>query len=283
MAPAAILFFSHLLGCGSGDERTLDSCRTEIASDVPGFYADYFRCVDISMDGDTVVIESTGLPPHRSAYYGEGDANYAEWDDSRGADYYLNPNVIAEQSISIEIPASPVSRELTIDGSLVDGEVGSSSDEYGMGTVGAALDGVSIFNSLAAPGDSIADEAYSFDAYSGHPEMSGNYHYHTTSAGPLEVLEYNGFREGSTPGGRELEIYGIMCDGSLVLGCSELDGSSPDEAGLDSQNGHLHDIADSDGSTHFTDRYHVHICPGTYSGYAYTPEIQYYQDCKSSN
>ena len=36
----------------------------------------------------------------------------------------------------------------------------------------------------------------------------------------------------------------------IILGCTELDGSAPDSADFDSQNGHVHDLVDLDGTTH---------------------------------
>ena len=269
------------LGCNSEViEKSLADCETNIDAEAPAFYQKYFTCVDIGVDGDAVTISSDGLPPHNSYYYGEGHANYAEF-DTRDGEHSPNPNQIATQNLSITIPNSPTSRNLTINDTLVDGEVNSDSNEYGMGTVGIALNGVSIFNSLAAPGDVIENEVTTFDAYNAHPEMSGNYHYHTDSAGPLEVLEALGLTSSSTPGAAEVEIYGIMCDGTLVLGCTELDGSPVDPADLDAQNGHSHDMIDEEGTTHFTDRYHVHICTGTLTDFLFTPEIQNYDSCQN--
>ncbi|MBT6435550.1 MAG: hypothetical protein HOK28_20815, partial [Deltaproteobacteria bacterium] len=34
--------------------RTVANCETNIADDVPAFYEKYFRCVTITMDGDSV-------------------------------------------------------------------------------------------------------------------------------------------------------------------------------------------------------------------------------------
>ena len=108
--------------------------------------------------------------------------------------------------------------------------------------------------------------------------MTGNYHYHTTTKGPLEVLEHKGLIQTPVVGSAEIELYGIMCDGTLIMGCTELDGSTPDNSDFDSQNGHVHDI--SDGTTvHFSNRYHTHICTETFTGHSFTPEIQYYEGC----
>jgi hypothetical protein len=80
----------------------------------------------------------------------------------------------------------------------------------------------------------------------------------------------------------ELELYGIMCDGTLVLGCTELNGAAPDKANLDTQNGHVHDMSSQAGTPFFTRRYHVHICPTwTDKPRKFTPEIQYYTRCTS--
>ena len=51
-----------------------------------------------------------------------------------------------------------------------------------------------------------------------------------------------GLSDNADPGAGTVEIYGFMCDGTLVLGCTELDGSIPDDSDFDAQNGHVHDI-----------------------------------------
>jgi hypothetical protein len=134
--------------------------------------------------------------------------------------------------------------------------VGTTPQEYGMGPAGIALDSVLLFNPLAAPGDDIEKEKFTFDDYDAHPAPDGAYHYHTTSKGPLEVT-----------GG--LEVYGMMCDGTLVLGCTELDGTTADTASVA-------DVKDAAGTVHFAQRYHTHVCA---TGRRFTPEIQYYATC----
>jgi hypothetical protein len=92
------------------------------------------------------------------------------------------------------------------------------------------------------------------------------YHYHSAAPGPLDLVGAGG------------ELYGILCDGTLVLGCTELDGTAVAEGDFDAQSGHVHDIVDEGGTTHFSDRYHTHLCDGNPS--EYVPEIQYYDgDC----
>lgn len=271
-------------GCATDDGSdtknpgTYESCTTQIADDVPAFYKTYFRCVNISMSNGAVVISSDGLPPHKSYYYGSAHALYAAFDFSRGADYHPNPNTLKEQSLSITVPASPKARGLSIDSALVDGNVGGSN-EYKMGAAGIALDGVALFNPLAAPGDDIEDEKYTFDDYNAHPTNDGTYHYHTVTKGPLELLSYLGLASSDTPGKADIEVYGVMCDGTVLLGCKELDGSAVSAGDLDAQNGHVHDIKDKAGTVHFAGRYHAHVCE-TIGSHKFTPEIQYYDSCK---
>jgi hypothetical protein len=268
LSSAALLF-----SCGtptdgdSSGERTLESCTTSVGTDVPLFFRTFFKCVTVASTGSGVKITTESLPPHRSHYYGSASPNYEAFDTSRGSQYRPNPNSIRAQSVSITVPNEPVARGLSVTGSLVDGSVGTNANEYALGAVGVALDSVALFNPLAAPGDDIEDEKYTFDGYNAHPTQDGTYHYHATTRGPLEVL--------SAVGSGSLEVYGILCDGTVVLGCKELDGTTA-ASGLDAQGGHVHDLSDGQGNTYFTSRYHVHVCD---TGRKYTPEIQYYGTC----
>jgi hypothetical protein len=266
-------------GGSAGGERTLDSCGTTIAADVPAFYKKYFRCVDISMSGTDVVIKTKSLPPHKSPYYQTSDPNWTAF-DTRGGTHFQNPNLLKEQAMTMQIPESPTPKGLVIVAGLVNGQAGDP-DEYHFGptgTGGVSLDGVAMFHGVAAPGDDLKMQSLTFDDYEGHPDMMGAYHYHGASAGPLEALAANGIVTKTTLGSAEVELFGIMCDGTLVLGCTELDGSAPKTTDFDAQNGHVHDIA-AGGTTYFTGRYHTHVCPSKFTGDAFSPEIQYYTKC----
>ncbi len=251
----------------------LADCTTNISADAPEFFHTYFRCVDIQMSGDDVIIATDGQPPHESSYYESGSLSVA-WDD-QGGTHFQNPNRIASQSISFTIPANPSPKGITISASLVDITAQTSDEEYSLGPVGVALNGVSEFNAAAGPGDDLYDEQWTFDLYEGHPENRGTYHYHAQSPGPLEVLFDGGLVTDTTPGSAEVELFGILCDGTLVLGCTELDGSVPSDGDFDAQNGHLHDISDGI-TTHFANRYHTHVCPAAYPDHPFNPEIAYY-------
>jgi hypothetical protein len=297
-------------GTGSGTvagELTLDSCTTTIPASAPAgssaevasqlaFFRKYFRCVDVTVTGDgRFTITSRGLPPHRSWYYPATSPNYTAFPDTGsgcaeacparttcradGACRFKNPGQIAATSIAITVPSSPTRRAgvpEAIPSTMVDRAMNTSSYEYAPGPVGVALDSVALFNDQAAPGDSIDAEVYSFDAYAAHP-AGATYHYHAATPGPLEVLRAIGATASTTPGQASVELYGIMCDGVVVLGCTELDGTRVTSAtGLDAQNGHVGDLRDADGTAYFTGRYHTHVCPGVLTAHKYAPEIQYY-------
>ncbi len=259
---------------GSGGQRTLDNCETNIDDDVPPFYKKYFRCVDISMNGPDTVIRTVDLPPHQSGYYVDGHPNYVEFDTSQGHNKVPGQGLV-EQDFTITIPGNPVAKGITIDASLVDGTLMTSDQELPAGASGVSLNSVAYFSGAAGMGMNIAMEANTFDAYQAHHAM-GQYHYHGQTPGPLEVLLRAGVVTTTVPGAAAVELYAIMCDGTVVLGCTELDGGAVDTSDMDAQGGHLHDVAD-DSETHFVNRYHTHVCPG--AGADFSPEIQFYSSC----
>ncbi len=258
-------------GTASG-ERTLANCATDIDSAVPAFFQTYFKCATITVSGDTVTISTINLPPHKSPYYDESSVNYEVFDD-QGGTHFKNPNQLEQQVLAMEFPMDPAAKGLTIDSELVDQSAGTSDEEYrSMGTLGINLDGVAMFHGVAAPGDQLSEEQYTFDTHEGHPQNTGVYHHHSANPPALAVLESIGLVTTTVPGQAEIELYGVMCDGTVLLGCTELDGSAP-SGSVDAQGGHVHDITDGDGVTHFEGRYHTHICDGFYE---YAPEIAYY-------
>lgn len=266
-----------LLACASmpydstaGAPSSFADCDASVADDVPAFYRRYFACTDLSMEGESVVLATESLPPYDTYYYGEGHANYAEWDD-RGGGYAPNPNVIASLAVRLSIPPNPEPKGLDL-ADLVDHEMGTSGEEYPAGAVGVGPDSVANYNATAAPGDNILDEQYSFDEWGAHPSPDGGYHHHGENDGALAALDYLG---------RDETVYGIMCDGTVILGCDELDGGEVSAADLDTQNGHAHDVVDVDGTVHFAGRYHVHTCSGL-GNLGLFPEIQYHTVCDAA-
>ncbi|MDP2307505.1 MAG: YHYH protein [Pseudomonadota bacterium] len=262
----------------AGDSlRTLATCETNIADDVPAFFQELYRCVDVVLASDTIVVSTIDLPPHPSPYYAETDPNWVAFDD-QGGTHFHNPNELSEQAATVTIPSTPTAKGITITAEMVDLEAGTSDEEYPGGD-GVGLDGTVLFAAMAAPGDDIAEEAQTFDTWEAHPQNTGIYHHHGPTPAALAVLVDSGWATTSVPGAAEIEVYGIMCDGTVLLGCTELNGAAPDATDFDAQGGHVHDLVASDGTTWFAGRYHTHMCVGTYD-HIYTPEIQYYEGCE---
>lgn len=256
-------------------QLTLANCAQSYTASVPAFYQNYFACVDATTTATGTALWTDGLPPHPSPYYATSNPNYVPF-DTRGGTHFRNPNTLAAQNTTITVPNNPVAKGISITAALVDNTMNTSTEEYSGGPVGVSLNGVLIFAAMAAPGDDLSEEQYTFDLYEAHPANT-TYHYHFETPGPLEVLVDRGYSATSLPGEGEVELYGIMCDGTVVMGCTELDGSAPFIGDLDAQNGHVHDLTDG-VTTHFVNRYHTHVCTSQWPTYPFFPEIAYYQE-----
>jgi len=112
--------------------------------------------VSIGVSGGRRVISGNGLPTKETT----GTFPISSGDDAYR--YDRNPNTVRAQNLSYSLPAKP--------------RKGSPQCEGG--SVGIATNGVQIFNAFdASYRDANAYEIQ--DQCDGHPQMSGNYHYHS--------------------------------------------------------------------------------------------------------
>ncbi len=186
----------------------------------PGWYAKFSSAVTVTVDGTSVVLRSAGVPDHTSPYWGAGNALY----EVPHAGMQVNPNRIATQSLVLRVPLSPAS---------------ATPSDTPMGPMGLAINGVALFNQYAAGRSPLTNEIISFDRYNGHPQQTGQYHYH------LEPLWLTS-RDGAAA------LIGVLLDGYPVYGPRETGGALP--TGLDTCNGHTHATADVASGT-----YHYHV------------------------
>jgi hypothetical protein len=115
-----------------------------------------------------------------------------------------------------------------------------------MGLVGVAVTGAAIYNALDARGqDAPAHEIQ--DSCDGHPERSGQYHYHNLS----ECLP----DKRSQPGGHS-DVLGYALDGFAFFGRYGEGGRVVTNADLDTCHGHSH-VVEWDGEKR--DIYHYHF------------------------
>jgi hypothetical protein len=160
--------------------------------------------------GDARNVTGNALPSHRTGMFPvrPGDPAYQ---------YDRNPNSIRAHEMKFSLPARPA---VAAAASCVGGEAG------------IALTGAYLFNGLDAGGRDAA--AYEIqDAFGGHPQPAGVYHYHHVSP-RLEAL----FRRA----GAAAALVGYAFDGFGILGAEE-NGKRLTNDDLDDCHGHIHAIA----------------------------------------
>ncbi len=120
-----------------------------------------------------------------------------------------NPNSIRAQNISLTLPLNP--------------QIATTPSCVPMGMIGVAINGVAIFNGLDASGrDAVAHEVQ--DSCDGHPESTGQYHYHGPSSCIPEEKENN-------------KLIGYADDGYGIYSMYDANGKEYTDADLDACHG----------------------------------------------
>jgi hypothetical protein len=221
-----LLFISSIvmlaLACASptSPSTSMTSSSTSGSGTAPAWYAKFQSAVTVSVEGTNVVLRSNGVPDHTSPYWGVGNALY----EAPHAGMQVNPNLISTQSLVLRVPSAPQS---------------ATPSDTPLGPMGIAINGVALFNQYAAGRSPLANEILTFDRYNGHPQQTGQYHYH------LEPLWLTS-RDGAAA------LIGVLLDGYPVYGPQESGGALP--TGLDTCNGHTHATPEFPAGT-----YHYHV------------------------
>ncbi len=181
-------------------------------ADLPVVFSKFNNSVQISVEGNFVVLQSDGLPLHGSPYYQgtQWEATLYEAYNGSNPAFMLNPNRIALQNLTFKIPVNP--------------QPATTHEATPMGPMGISVNGVPIYNQYAGGGAPLTAEINSFDQYNGHPQMSGQYHYHVE---PLYLTAI---------GGRDA-LIGFLLDGFPIYGPLE-NGNTLTTADLDIYHGH---------------------------------------------
>lgn len=223
---AAGLVVTTALMLGSCKKTTTDTTGTGTGTaTVPDVFKKFNSTVTISSDGTYITLKSNGLPDHKSPYYGVGNAKYEAYNGTNPA-FAINPNTIISQNLTFKIPVNPA--------------MASTHDATPMGPMGISINGVPIFNQYAAGGAPLTGEINSFDQYNGHPQMSGQYHYHIE---PLYITAVKG----------KNALIGFLLDGYPIYGPQE-NGAAITNAMLDVYHGHTAVTPDYPAGI-----YHYHI------------------------
>ena len=205
------------------DENT-EEPNTE-SFDISGIL-DLFQGTGLSYEisGASVIFTTTDLPNHTSPYWDTSDERYAAY-NGNNEDFNLNPNRIAEQNIVFTIPLNPAQA--------------TTNEATPLGPIGISRNGVVFFNQYAGPNNqALTNEINSFDQWLGHPQNTGQYHYHIEPT--YLTSEY-----GSDA------FLGLLSDGFPVYGPME-NGEAVTNNDLDDFHGHTSVTADfPDGIYHY--------------------------------
>ncbi len=157
----------------------------------------------------TRVIQGNGLPVETVT------GNFPVAYDDPAFQIDRNPNSIEARQIVLKIPVNP--------------EFAAAPSCVPMGMIGVALNGVAIFNALDEGGrDAVAHEVQ--DICNGHPQMSGQYHYH----GPSACLP--------NQSGNEM-LIGYANDGFGIYSMYDANGRELTDADLDECHGRTSEVS----------------------------------------
>ena len=216
---------SATISCKKSSEAT----PTPTNNTVPALYTKIYGATSITSDGSYITIKSNGEPDHKSVYYPTSNSLYETFSGTTfgGNTFIKNPNTISAQMLTFKIPVNP--------------QVSASHTATPLGPIGVALNGVPFFNQYAGPNQPLTNEVKSFDQYWGHPQQTGQYHYHVE---PLYL---------TTVKASKSSLLGFLLDGFPVYGPEE-NGTAVTNANLDAYHGHVSVTADFPNGI-----YHYHI------------------------
>ncbi len=222
------LTVAALLMLATSCKKSSDTTTTVAGTaTLPTVFNKFSASVTISVEGNYVVLKSNGLPSHKSPYY-QGTAWASTlYEAYNGTGSFIqNPNVIVSQNLTFKIPISPAAA--------------TTHSATPGGPMGIAINGVPLFNQYAAGGAALTSEIISFDQYGGHPQQSGQYHYHVE---PTYLTTQNG----------KDALLGFLLDGFPVYGTKE-NGVTISSSSLDAYHGHTTATVDYPNGI-----YHYHI------------------------
>jgi|TARA_B110000037_G_scaffold7378_1_gene7919 hypothetical protein len=202
------------------------SSNYDISSILPLF--DGIEAVSYAVNGTIVTFTTNDLPNHTSPYWPSNNPLHEAYNGTN-ANFNLNPNRISTQNITFTISLNPteaVNKEAT-----------------NLGPIGISRNGVVFFNQYAGPNNQpLTNEINSFDQWLGHPQNTGQYHYHIE---PTYLINQFG----------DDAFLGLLADGFPVYGPLE-DGMTITNSDLDEYHGHVSATEDFPNGI-----YHYHVTP----------------------
>jgi hypothetical protein len=205
--------------------ETTTTATQQLPSGVPAAFSRFSSTVTVSLDGDYVVLRANGVPDHKSPYFSSSDARYEAYNGAN-RNFSSNGFNIIEQQLVFRIPLNP--------------KASATHSATPLGPIGLAVNGVPLFNQYNGQNRPLTVEINSFDQYNGHPQMTGQYHYHVE---PLGITAKNG----------SSALIGFLLDGFPVYGPVE-NGKRLTNTDLDELHGHTGATADYPNGI-----YHYHV------------------------
>ncbi|MGV8834319.1 MAG: YHYH protein [Devosia sp.] len=196
--------------------------------------------ITLSVENGQRLVRANGLPDHPTGTY-----PVSRSDDAY--QYDRNPNTITAQQVILSLDASP--------------SLANAPTCLPMGMIGFSLTGAAIYNALDAGGDDAPAREIQ-DSCNGHPEHSGEYHYHNYSS-CFEDKQ-------SGPQGHS-DLIGYALDGFGMYGTHDVGGDTLHTSDLDTCHGHVGPV-EWDGK--IVEMYHYHFTedyPYTLGCFAGTP------------
>lgn len=226
----AIIVTVVILSCKKTDDEEVIVTPPVTTITVPTVYSKIYGASSVTSDGTFITIKTSGVPDHKSAYYATSNNLYEAFSGTTfgGTSFSKNPNTIATQNFTFRIPVNP--------------QKASTSAATPLGPIGVAINGVALFNQYAGPNNqALTGEIASFDQYYGHPQNTGQYHYHVE---PIYL---------TTVKVTKSALLGFLLDGFPVYGPEE-NSAAVTNAMLDAYHGHIGVTADYPNGI-----YHYHI------------------------
>lgn len=228
MFSIALIMLFGLMSClSSTTEEPIDSSATQY--DITPILTKFAGTgLTVSINGNSVTFTTHNLPDHRSPYWPTNNPLYEAYNGTNTS-FNLNPNRISSQNISITVPLKP--------------SEASNKQATSLGPIGVSVNGVVFYNQYAGPNNqALTGEINSFDQFLGHPQQSGQYHYHVEPTYLTTQLGSNAF-------------LGLLADGFPVYGPVE-NGKTITNSDLDMYHGHISATVDFPNGI-----YHYHITP----------------------
>lgn len=220
----AIVFATAFMACSSSDDSNDQEDIEETNYDITSILSKFSGTgLSYEVNGNTVTFTTQDLPNHTSPYWPIGNALYEAYNGTN-ANWNQNPNEIGAQNIVFTMTLNPAEA--------------SNKQATGLGPIGISRNGVVFFNQYAGPDEPLTGEINSFDQWLGHPQRTGQYHYHIE---PTYLTQEFG----------EDAFLGLLSDGFPVYGPVE-NGNIVTNADLDAYHGHVSVTPDfPDGIYHY--------------------------------